>query len=80
MKAILIFLTIWAITGCGGLKEIQVDMVRARIIKLDTVYRYPEYVKQVTWKDQDNLQYVSFINIHDQTYAVGSTMLLLRRK
>jgi hypothetical protein len=80
MKIILAALGVTAIIGCGSSKEIQVDMVRAKVIKTDTVYRYPEYVKQVTWKDEDNMQYVSFIPIYDRTCIVGMSMYLLRRK
>ncbi len=80
MKTILMLLSIWAITGCANFKEIQVDMVQAKLVKLDTVYRYPDLLKQLTWKDQDNLEYVSFVSIYDQSFSVGSSMMVLRRK
>ena len=80
MKTILAVLLIGAVAGCASFKEHQVEVVRAHVIKLDTVYRYPDMLKQLTWKDNDNMIYVSYVSVYDGSFSVGSSMLMLRRR
>lgn len=79
MKTILVVIAFMAITGCATEKEIQVEMVQAELIKIDTVFRNPNERKQLTWRDQDNIQYISFIPMN-QTYLLGVSMVVMRTR
>ena len=79
MKTILVALSCVAAIGCSSTKEIQVEMVRAELIKIDTVFRQPNEKKQLTWRDQDNIEYISFTAM-DQTYPIGIHMVVMRTK
>lgn len=82
MKTIFLLLfAVIAAAGCANLRQVQqVDMVQAKVVRIDTVYRYPEHVKQITWKDSDDIQYVSYVSIYNQVYAIGSSMFVMRRR
>lgn len=81
MKTILIAMIVLAAAGCANLRETQqVDMVKVHVIKVDTVLRHPDPLKQLTWKDQDNIEYISYVSIHNLTYVVGSTMYVMRKR
>ena len=81
MKTILLPFALIAAVGCGNLKETQqVDMVQAKVIKIDTVYRYPEHLKQLTWKDNDDIRYISYVSIYNEMYAIGSSMYVMRKR
>ena len=81
MKTILLPLALIAAAGCANLKETQqVDMVQAKVIKIDTVYRYPEHLKQLTWKDNDDIRYISYVSIYNEMYAIGSSMYVMRKR
>ena len=79
MKTILVAIAFMAVTGCSIEKEIQVEMVQAELIKIDTVFRQPNERKQLTWRDQDNIQYISFVPMN-QTYLLGASMLVMRTR
>jgi hypothetical protein len=79
MKTILIALLITAITGCYTSKEIEVEMVQAELIKIDTVSRQPDDKKMLTWRDQDDIDYISYASMHE-TYALGLKMMVMRRR
>ena len=81
MKTILLPLALIAAAGCASLKETQqVDMVQAKVIKIDNVYRYPEHLKQLTWKDNDDIRYISYVSIYNEMYAIGSSMYVMRKR
>lgn len=81
MKTILLPFALIAAVGCANLKETQqVDMVQAKVIKIDTVYRYPEHLKQLTWKDNDDIRYISYVSIYNEMYAIGSSMYVMRKR
>lgn len=79
MKTILAALSFVAVTGCASTKEIQVEMVQAELIKIDTVFRQPYGKKQLTWRDKDNIEYKSFVSM-DQTYPLGISMIVMRTR
>jgi hypothetical protein len=81
MKAVLCLMGLGILFACGTSREIEVDFVNAELVKIDTVYRYPNNYEQVlTWKSVDNnVQYVSYASIHN-SFAVGSRMLVLVKK
>jgi len=80
MKAILVAIACVAAFGCSPSKDIQVEMVTARLIKVDTVYRQTDNQKQLlTWRAQDNIEYVSYESMN-RSYPVGITMTVLRTR
>ena len=81
MKTILLPLVLIAAAGCTSLRETQqVDMVTAKVIRIDTVFRYPDRLKQLTWKDNDDIQYVSYVSMYNEMYSVGSSMYVMRKR
>ena len=81
MKIILAASGLLAVLGCANLRQTQqVDMVRAELIKIDTIFRHPDKVKQLTWKDQDNIEYISYVSIYNATYEVGTSVFVMRKR
>lgn len=80
MKTILGALAILAITGCVQPREIQVELIPAQLVKIDTVFRQPNEQKQIlTWRDRDNVEYISYANM-DQNYPLGISLLVMRAR
>ena len=56
-------------------------MVRAEVIRIDTIERYlhnvPTKQKQITWRDSDNLEYVTIVPMY-AFYSVGTSMTMLK--
>jgi hypothetical protein len=68
-----------AVCGCNTYKELQAEMIKAELIKIDTINRYSNDARkqQLTWRDEYNLEYVSVVPMHE-TYVVGTKLLMLR--
>ena len=64
---------------CSMGKEMEVQFGQAQLIKIDTLYRYPDRIKQLTWKDENNIQYTSIANMQE-VYKVGLRMRVLRQR
>jgi hypothetical protein len=82
MKTILILLVIAALTGCySSRRDLQVEIVSAELIRIDTIHRYSpaEYRQQLTWRDEQNMEYVSFAPM-EAVYAVGTRMPVLKTR
>jgi hypothetical protein len=80
MKTILGLAALVALSGCYVHKELQVEMVKAELIKIDTVYRQSNSQKQVlTWRDQYNMEYVTYVPL-DEAYVVGTKLTMLRNR
>jgi hypothetical protein len=80
MKAVLSLMGLGILFACGTSREIEVDFVNAELVKIDTVYRYPNNYQQVlTWKSENNIQYVSYASLNNP-YSVGSRMLVMVKK
>lgn len=67
------------VCGCRVEKDIQVEFVKAELIRIDTIGRYPKERKQLTWQDQDKIRYTSYMSI-DKPISVGLQMLVMRRR
>lgn len=82
MKTTLVAIALLAVIGCtNSFREIQqVDMVNAKLIKIDTIWRHPDRVKQLTWKDSDDIQYISYVSIYNEMYDIGSIMYVMRKR
>jgi hypothetical protein len=80
MKTVLCLMGLGIFFACGTAREIEVDFVNAELVKIDTVFRYPNNYQQVlTWKSTNNVQYVSYASL-DNPYAVGSKMLVMVKR
>ena len=81
MRTILIPVAMVAAIGCVNLREAQqVDMVQARVMRIDTVYRHPAPLKQLTWKDNHEIEYISYVSLRNNTFTVGSSMYVMRKR
>lgn len=66
--------------GCYSGKEIQVEMINAEVVRIDTIYRYAnDQMTQLVWKDEENIEYISYAPIGSNFY-VGTRMTILRRR
>jgi hypothetical protein len=82
MKIFLSLLLVATLTGCYSSRtELQVEMVSAQLIRIDTVHRYSptEYKQQLTWRDDENVEYISYAPLQT-VYAVGTRMPVLRTR
>ena len=79
MKTILVAMIIIALIGCSAGKDIQVEFVTAKLIKIDTVQRFTEYEKVLTWQSDDNIRYTSRLPMKKQVF-VGMQFLVMRRR
>jgi hypothetical protein len=70
-----------AVCSCNTYKELQADMIKAELIKIDTINRYSNDARkqQLTWRDEYNLEYVSIVPLQE-TYVLGTKLLMLRPK
>ena len=81
MKAILVAVGLLTTAGCANLRQMQqVDLVEAKVVKIDTIIRHPDLLKQITWQDQDEIQYISYTKVYDRTFRVGSIMYVMRKR
>ena len=69
------------IFACGTSREIEVDFVAAELVRIDTVYRYPNTYQQVlTWRStESNVQYITYTRL-STGYSVGSKVLVMVRR
>lgn len=66
--------------SCTVNREIQAEIVNAELVKIDTIYRYPNVREQLlTWKSQRNIEYISYASISNY-YTVGARMAVLVTK
>ena len=79
MKTIIVAMIIIAVVGCSTGKDIQVEFVKAKLIKIDTVQRFTEYEKMLTWQDDNNVRYICYLPMKKQV-AVGMEFLVMRRR
>jgi uncharacterized protein YcfL len=81
MKTVLVvFVVLLVVIGCRSTREINVEMVSAQLIKIDTVFRGSNEPKQqLTWRDKDDIEYVSLVSM-SRLYPLGLTMNLLRQR
>lgn len=79
MKTTLLLLTCFTAFSCAMQRNVEVEVVDAQLIRIDTVSRGELQEQQLTWKDNYNLEYVSFMPI-ERNIPVGARMQMLRRK
>jgi len=80
MKTFFVSAALVALCSCVARKEVQVQMVNAPLVKVDTVYRFnTDPQKQLTWKDENDIEYVTFASL-GTSYPIGSKMMVLVRR
>lgn len=79
MKTIIVAMIIIALFGCTAGRDIQVEFVTAKLIKIDTVQRFTEYEKILTWEDDDNIHYTSRLPMKRHVF-VGMQVLVMKRR
>jgi hypothetical protein len=78
---IVLLLALVALAGCYSPREIQVDIVSAQLVRIDTVFRYLNDKSQqvLTWRDNENIEYISYVPLQ-ANYTVGTRMAVLRKR
>ena len=78
---IVLLLAMVALASCYSPREIQVDIVSAQLVRIDTVFRYLNDKSQqvLTWRDNENIEYVSYVPLQ-ASYTVGTRMSVLRKR
>ncbi|HYF30699.1 MAG TPA: hypothetical protein VD993_06245 [Chitinophagaceae bacterium] len=79
MKTILAVAAIVLFCGCYSFKEMQVQMVNAELIRIDTVYRYERQEQVLTWRGADRTHFVSYAGM-GQEFIVGSRVTVFVRR
>jgi hypothetical protein len=82
MKTMIVLLFVLvALASCYSPREIQVDIVSARLVRIDTVFRYLNDKSQqvLTWRDNENIEYISYVPLQ-ASYIVGTRMAVLRQR
>ena len=61
-------------------KQVQVRIVDVQLIRMEPVHRSPTIDEMLlTWKDEDNIEYVSFESMNTQM-SIGSRMKMMIRR
>jgi hypothetical protein len=83
MKTLLAGIIGLMLAGCYTHRELEAEMVRAEVIRIDTVQRYahsvPTTQKQLTWRDSDNLEFITYVPMY-MYFSVGTSMTMLKTK
>jgi hypothetical protein len=61
------------IIGCTEQKEIQMNIADVQLIKIDTVRRFDGMEKLLTWRSDDQVEYVTYVPI-EMYYPLGARM------
>ena len=78
-RMIFVIVAAVSVASCWVQKEVEVEVTRAELIRIDTVYRYPGSMKQLTWKDDRKRQFTSFTTM-DNNNTLGEKMTMLSQK
>jgi hypothetical protein len=81
MKIILSALIIITVfMSCVSGREVQAEIVSAELVRIDTIYRYPNMQEQLlTWKSPKNVEYVSYASMYN-SFVLGARMPMLIAK
>ena len=79
MKTIIAIAAIVLFCGCYTFKEMEVRMIEAELVSIDTVYRYERPEQVLTWRGTDQTHFVSYAAL-GQDYIVGSRVTVFVRK
>ena len=78
---IVLLLAVVVLASCYSPREIQVDIVSAQLVHIDTVFHYVNEKSQqvLTWRDNENIEYISYVPLQ-ASYTVGTRMAVLRKR
>jgi hypothetical protein len=80
MKAMILLLGSTLAYSCATEKEFQMDVIDVKLVKVETVNRYPYAVqKLLTWRDANNIDYITFEPMNTN-YPLGSLMKVMVKK
>ena len=79
MKKIGVVLVATVVCSCSAERQIQVDMLGAELVKIDTIYRYPGNEQMLVWKAANNVEYVSYAPITKQFHVGTNVTVMVRR-
>jgi hypothetical protein len=78
MKTILTLAIIVIFCSCSARREVQVEMVNAELVKIDTIHRYQSNIQYLlTWRDKYNVDYVTSTTVY---YSLGTRMLVFVKR
>lgn len=73
MKTLVVACAALCFTACVSERSLQVSVVQAELVKVDTLYRNSKYVQLFTWRSPERMQFVSYAGIKEY-YPVGAKM------
>ena len=73
MKTVLVACAALMISACVSRKSLQVSVVQAELVKIDTLYRNTGYIQLLTWRSPEQMEFVSYAGIKEY-YPVGAKM------
>lgn len=76
MKTIAVAFAAFLFVACSAQRDVQVEMVQAQLIRVDTLYRNSGYVQLLTWRSDQRMQFVHYADMKAR-YPVGARMLVL---
>ena len=80
MKAVLIVAVALSLQACvASGKQVQVNIVSAELVRIDTLFRYNSPVKLLTWRSTDHVDYYSYAKL-SEPYRIGARMPVLMRR
>jgi hypothetical protein len=80
MKTLLLMLSGIMLHSCTAEKVVQVSVIDVRLVKIETVQRYPDGKKQLlTWRDVNNIDYVTYEPI-TAYFPLGTYMKVMIRR
>jgi hypothetical protein len=79
MKTILCIAAFVYFSSCVSYKEVQVEMVAAELVRIDTITRFERTEQVLTWRSPDKTEYVSYAAL-GPVYTIGSKVTVFVRR
>jgi hypothetical protein len=79
MKTILFFVIAVLLVSCAPGKEVQIHTVAVQLVKIDTIYRFPNKELLLTWLSEEGTHYISFEE-YNNPYVVGTKFLVMVKR
>jgi len=80
MKTVLALLSTAAIvSSCYTPHDVQVDLISAELVRIDTIVRHTAQEQQLTWRDDYKTEYISYAAM-ERKFIVGTKMTVFRQR
>ena len=80
MKVVWLIAVVFSLSACvSSRNSVQVNLVNAELVRIDTLYRYKTPIKLLTWRSSDHIEYHSYASIAE-AYRIGSKIPVLMRR